>query len=69
MGQNRNVYVCVTEDNDWYTQGAGPLLAYRSKEEAIAAMERTGAPKVRKYTVDGEGDLIKTEDFFPNRSE
>ncbi len=61
----RDIYVCMTEDNDWYTQGSGPLMAYRTKEEALEAMERTGAPKVRKFTVDFEGKLIDTEDFFP----
>jgi hypothetical protein len=64
MPQHRNYYACLTEGNEWYTDGAGPLMAYTTKEEAIAAMERSGAPKVRKFTLDEYGNLMKVEDFF-----
>jgi hypothetical protein len=66
MTPHKNYYACVTEDNQWYTKGSGPVMAYLTKEEAMDAMERSGAPKVRKFTLDAEGNLIKTEDFYPS---
>jgi hypothetical protein len=69
MIQQRNVYACVTEDDQLYTKGSGPIMVYLIKELAIEAMERTGAPKVRKYTMDFQGNLIKTEDFYPQTRE
>jgi len=65
MSQYRTFYVCLTLDNDWYTKGSGPLLAYRSKEEALNAMEMHDAPKVRKFTLDAENKLVEVEDFYP----
>lgn len=40
-----------------------PLLAFRRKDEALDAMERTGAPKVRKFVVDELGHKVETEVF------
>jgi hypothetical protein len=68
MVQHKNYYACLTEGNEWYTEGSGPIMAYTTKEEAMDAMERSGAPKVRKFTLDEYGNLMKVEDFFRSRS-